>query len=134
MTSPRVFPSEFGAEIAFDKPDTPAAVRTVQKQLTAATANQDVVALVTGKLIRVLSVVACSDGAASTVYLHSSTTGSDGAFIDVPANTVATPNVILPENKYGWFNSAAVGEKLQADCGAVVVRLAVTYYIYTPAS
>lgn len=106
-------------------------IKSVVFNGVASTANQIAIAAVTGKRIRVISGNMFSAGIASDVYIASpSGTAVGGA--QIPANTVATPNVELEFNPAGHYESA-VGEALRVSVAAAVIVVFFFRYIeYTP--
>lgn len=106
-------------------------IKTDRLIALAGVANQDIVSSSSGKRIRALTVVAYSDGIATGIVLHSSS-GTRPLSLYLPANTVATPNVILPHNEFGWVETDT-GDSLQVDVAAAVIAVvSITYITYTP--
>lgn len=103
---------------------------TFEIELTAATANQSVVAAVTGKVISVLALTCETDGVATFCTLKNGSGGTRLHNIGVPAIAVG---VAHPRqfNVAGWANTEA-GVGLFADTGAAITRLSITYITYTP--
>lgn len=89
------------------------------------TASTDIVAAVTGRKIRVLSVIMSQASATSLKFQSNATTDLTGAFTTVAANL----NVQLPYNPFGWFQTAA-GEKLNyVPATAVATHVTITYIL-----
>lgn len=107
------------------------AIASGHLQATAATANQALLTAVSGKIIILLQLSMCSRGAASDIALFSASAGTLIGVWDIPANTVATPNVILPPAPWGIVQSK-VGEGLYVNCGAVSVDINYEWIAYTP--
>ena len=107
------------------------AIRTVNVTPAGGAANSLVITAVTGKVIRILDVVASSTGAASSVGFFSGSAARLIRVIQVPANTVATPNVILGPSELGVM-TLDVSTGLYVNLGAVSVDLSVNYIIFTP--
>lgn len=93
--------------------------------LTAATANQTVIAAVTGKEIHVLEGNLAAVGAAGAITLKNNTTNIKG--YNVPANTSATPNVPILGYEYPVMKTGT-GLALMADtAGGSVIWVSLTY-------
>ena len=81
-------------------------VKRAKKDFTAATADQEIVALVTAKKIRVLKLIIATGATISTLFLESSTTTAISPVLTPAANTILTL-----EDQNGLFETAA-GESL----------------------
>ena len=128
LFTPIVYPTAVFAETV-NGAALPVPPSSISSALTGASTNNTIVAGVAGKVIIVRWVVVWSQGAVSTVALHDSTAGPIVRLdLYVPANTVASPNVILPDQLTGWA-TMGVGLPLQADVGAVAVLLTVGYVV-----
>jgi hypothetical protein len=91
----------FPAQIFRDK-NGPVAVLYAQKVLAGATANQSIIAAVTGKVIRVLTMYMVSDGALITTgNLLDGSGGTTKFAIATPPNTVS-PCPPFQFNPAGW--------------------------------
>lgn len=73
-----------------------------------AAANQQLVAASSvGRKVRLLSlIVSASGAAATTLTLQDGSAGSPIMILTIPANTSATPNVILDLNELGWVDTS----------------------------
>jgi hypothetical protein len=111
-----------------DKDGVVVPVKDVSVVLIAATANQAVIAAVSGKEIRILSGCIVSAGAVTSALFKSASGGTTKTAYIVPPNTAAavSGNVILEPNLFGWFRTTA-GEGLFCDTGAVGVRVSLNY-------
>lgn len=98
---------------------------------TAATANQSLVAAVTGKKIRIISMLLTSNGAQSSVLFKNGSGGTNLMVCTIPANTVAEPNVIWPFDPCGIVESSS-GVGIFVDVGAVRVLGGIRYIEVTP--
>jgi hypothetical protein len=103
---------------------------TFEIELTAATANQSVVAAVADKVIKVLALTCETDGIATYCTLKNGSSGTRLHNIGVPAITVgvAEPRQFNP---LGWALTG-VNTALVADTGGAITRLSITYITYTP--
>jgi len=118
MPSTIVFPIERLADLFIEKGGVPVVPQNVQATLAGGSANQLLAAGVSGKRVRLFSLIVASQAAAATYLTLKDGSGGAGMIvIDVPANNVATPNVILDANKYGWCDTTA-GTGLYCDVGA----------------
>lgn len=101
-------------------------------QATAATAAQALVTAVTAKRLRLLELIIHSNGAAGSNVFYSASAGTVIGAVYVPANTVATPNVILEFNPFGYFETTA-GQGLYMDNNsAATTNVTLGYIEYTP--
>lgn len=106
-------------------------IKTAQVNAIAVATNQQIVAAVTGKKIRVVGGTMYSNGAASAVNFIDGSGGAGLKALFVPANTVSHPNVLIaPEINEQFETSAGVG--LFANNSAVLVICTVNYIEYTP--
>jgi hypothetical protein len=106
-------------------------IKSAYKAVVATTANQEVLAAVTGKRIRVIGLACFSDGAVTAVNLKSGSGGATLFWALVPANT-AGDTLILPITEFGYADTAT-GVGLFSDGFAVATRLCVRYIEYTQA-
>jgi hypothetical protein len=95
--------------------------------LTAATANQTVVAAVTGKSIVVLEGNLYSEGTAATVNFLNGSGGSGLKKYYIPANTLAEPNVQLPRVEWGLMRTTAGTGLFATTSGGAAVVVSITY-------
>lgn len=93
--------------------------------------NKQLVAAVSGQVIRVLSLIAYSWGGTTTLTMCSSSSGSLPIFANIPANTSAEPNLILAPSEFGWFDTAA-GQGLFMAASADTIEVSVRYAVYEP--
>lgn len=103
----------------------PVLVKGAYNSFAAATANQLVITAVTGKKIRVVSLNMTNLGAQNSLFFMSASGGTVLDFYTIPVNTVATPNVTLPFDPAGHFETAS-GQGLYLTTnagGAVQVRV-----------
>lgn len=103
-------------------------VKTVVISLTAATANQLCVTAVTSKKIVVLSGLINSQGIQTYISFRTASGGTIIGYYSVPANTVASPNVIIEPHVWGAFATAS-GQGLYADNSAAVIATVTLRYI-----
>lgn len=95
--------------------------------LTAATANQTVIAAVTSKYIIVLEGNLYSEGGASTVNFINGSGGAGLKKYYVPANTLANPNVQLPRVEWGLMRTSSGTGLFASTSGAAAVVVSLTY-------
>jgi len=111
-----------------DTNQAPIEIKTKHVLVTAGATNVQVVAAVTGKRLRILSVVAEHPTTASELALKD---GSGGANLLLLAIAAGAANQILPPNSLGWCDTSA-GVGLYADAGAGAnVNVSVRYIEYT---
>ena len=104
------------------------------KQLTGGGANQEILAAITGKKIRVLEMVVSSGSTASVLSIKSASAGTILRLFQIPAITQGDPNVVLPYDADGHFDTI-VGQGLFADVAAGPnVNFSMRYIPFTPAS
>lgn len=98
-----------------------------------AAANQQLVAASTvGRRVRLLALaVAASAAVASTLTLLDGNGGAALMILDVPANTSATPNVILDLNALGWVDTS-VNTGLFCTVGAGNIFVSIRAASYLP--
>lgn len=111
--------------------DGPVRPLSVHVTPVALSTNQNVVSAVTGKHIIVLNGQLSSSGGATYVNFKA---GSGGAILraaQVPANTVATPNVDILGHMWGAF-IVPVSTALVVDIGAVRADVSITYVLFRP--
>lgn len=101
-------------------------VKDISLTLSAATNNQQVIAAVSGKEIRVLSGNIISAGLESSIVFKSASGGTAKQGYIVPPTSSDTPNVTLEPNEFGWMRTTA-GDGLFADVGAVALRVSLNY-------
>lgn len=101
-------------------------------QALAATLNQQVIAAVSGKRIRILRGTVHSNGAAGSVVFYSSTGGAACYALYIPANTVATPNVPIEWSPDGAFESITSGGIFVDNNSAATVNISLRYIEVTP--
>lgn len=130
MSAQQVLNTSWVPEIFADK-NGRVDVGSINAFVAGGSANASVISAITGKRIVVLSAVLASGGAATSIRFKSASGGTQILFATVPANTAATPNVILGPCQWGVFLTNA-GEALVADTGAVGVDVSLTYLAYTP--
>lgn len=107
-------------------------VKDVLFSATGATNNQQIIAAVTGKKIVVLHGTMRSAGIQSAITFKSASGGTNKAAYEVPATTVATPNVKIGGEVWGAFRTNT-GEGLFCDnSAAVTVTISLTYIEITP--
>jgi hypothetical protein len=121
----------FPAQIFRDK-NGPVAVLYAQKVLAGATANQSIIAAVTGKVIRVLTMYMVSDGALITTgNLLDGSGGTTKFAIATPPNTVS-PCPPFQFNPAGWVETSS-GVGLYGTIGpATGLIFSCSYIAYTP--
>jgi hypothetical protein len=115
-----------------DTNGAPIEVKSVSGALLASTANQSLIAAVTGKRLRVLSIIVNSAGATTVISLKN---GSGGAIImsfNVPASTNGE-NAVFDIDPIGWCDTAA-GVALVADLGGAICGYSIRYIEYTQAT
>ena len=95
--------------------------------LTAATANQTVVAAVTGKSIVVLEGNLYSQGVAASVAFLDGSGGTVKKRYYIPANTLAEPNVQLPRVEWGLMRTTAGTGLFASTAGGAAVECSITY-------
>lgn len=94
--------------------------------------DQALIAAVTGKRSRVIGGNIYSNAAATGLVFKSATAATEPrCAFHIPANTVATPNVFLPWNPYGYFQSN-VGGLIYTDNSAVVAITSLIYFYWSP--
>lgn len=128
-----IYPIDHIANLFIEKGGVTVTPQNVQATIAAAAANQLLAAGVSGKRIRLFSLVVASQAAAATYVTFKDGSGGAGLLVvDVPANSSASPNVILDPNKYGWLDtSLATG--LYCDVGAGAgVYISARVAIFTP--
>ena len=102
-------------------------VKDVVVTLTAATANQTVIAAVTGKSIVVLEGNLYSEGTAATVNFINGSGGAGRKKYYVPANTLAQPNVQLPRVEWGIMRTGSGTGLFANTSGGAAVVVSLTY-------
>jgi hypothetical protein len=91
------------------------------------------IAAVTGKRLRVLSLLAWSDGAAVYATVGTGAAGATGVMsYRVPISTAATPNVILPFAPCGWGESTTSNALYVSTSAAVATLHSFVYIEFTP--
>jgi len=96
--------------------------------------NQQVVAAVSGKRIRVMGLWGISGGAGiSSCTLKSASGGTALQSFTLPANTSAQPNVQMPVVDSGYYETVT-GEGLFLDVATTAALINVQVIIYTPTS
>ena len=103
-------------------------IKTAYKAIDATTANQEVLAAVTGKRIRVIGFTCFSDTTATLLSLKDGSGGATKLFIAVPEAT----NVFFPVTEFGYMDTS-FGVGLFADGQSIRTRLCVRYIEYTQA-
>lgn len=106
----------------------PIEIKNAYKSIDATTADQSVIAAVTGKKIRVLSIIARDDGAGTEVVLKTAA-GTPAMRFYVNVNT-SFENTVFDLNPLGWMDSAA-GGAITADGGAAAVKISIRYIEFT---
>jgi hypothetical protein len=87
-------------------------VKYAKAQVAAAQTDASLIALVTGKRIRVLGLVIDTAGTATTSVFQSNAVAISGVF-----HQSASENVVLPPSPLGYFQTVA-GEALKVTTGA----------------
>lgn len=106
-------------------------LKSVYLQTTVAN-NILVVTGVSGKIIRVMGILA--DSTAATIAgltFKSASGGTNILHMVVPANSSATPNALLPITDSG-YTETNTGEGLFVDCVTTAANVTLFYIVYTP--
>lgn len=98
-------------------------VKRLNTTVAAAQTDASLVALVTGKKIRVLALHLDCAGTATVATLQSNSTAKAGPF-----NNAASEQTVLPYNPHGWFETAA-GEALKITTGAGATTSVLLTYV-----
>lgn len=91
----------------------------------AAAGNNTLVAAVTGKSLRVMSLALVATGGANTVRLESD---ADGTALTGQMNLAADGQLVLPYNPAGWVATVA-GELLNLELSAATAVAGVLTYV-----
>jgi hypothetical protein len=129
MYAPILYPGQMVFE-KIDGQETPCPVLGAFISLTGSATNIPVVAAVSGKKIRVLSICLTS---AANMTQPTLKNGSGGAVIyqmTCPANTGEHPDVVRDLNPFGWCETST-GVGLYADAGTTTQNIQVRYVAYT---
>lgn len=103
-------------------------VKQVALSLTKGSTNQLILAGVTGKRIRVISLVLSCYSGISWIEMRD---GSGGAYLlTVAVQTSVGPSVVLPFNKAGWLDTSA-GVGIYANTGTDTPIVSLSYIEYT---
>lgn len=89
---------------------------------TATAGNNAIVAAVTGKVVKVLSVALVASGPVD-VYWNDGTANLFGGTRKIPMDVIGTSGTVgfcLPHNSAGWFETAAVSRPLNLNLSAAV--------------
>ena len=106
-------------------------IKTVTFNPLAVAGNSLLIAAVTGKRIFVLGGSVFSNGLTTILSFREATAGTVVKYLQVPANTVANPNIPLLATD-GDVIQTAVSGGLYCDNSAVAVLLTINYIEYTP--
>jgi hypothetical protein len=91
-----------------------------------------VVTGVTGKIIRIMGIQADSTaGTISGLTFKSASGGTNILHVVVPANSSATPNMLLPITDSG-YTECNTGDGLYVDCVTTAANVTLFYIVYTP--
>ena len=107
-------------------------VKTVAVTLLAATANQTVIAAVTGKSIVVLEGNLYSQGVAASIGFLDGSGGTVLKRYYLPANTLAQPNVQMPPTVWGLLKTTSGTGLFASTAGAAAVDVSLTYIEVVP--
>jgi hypothetical protein len=120
--------SRFWYKGVFEDQNDVVLIKGSYSSYTAGTNNQLAVAAVTGKQIIVVSAQMTSLGTAGAVGFISASGGTGLDYYTIPANTVSDPNVTLPFDLGGHFETVA-GQGLYINTsGASAINIRVRYY------